>query len=130
GEKRLAFRLVSRILSNKIVNRETFIRLMPTFWRTVDEVETKIVSGNTFFFTFKSATDLNRVLHGGPWIFDKSLLVLEKPIGKGDIQEMAFNTTAFWVQIHHIPLLCRTKKIGIFLGGLIGEVQEIDTSST
>ncbi|KAK2639396.1 hypothetical protein Ddye_027191 [Dipteronia dyeriana] len=40
---------------------------------------------------------------------------------------MDFIKAAFWVQIHKVPLLCMTKKIGEFLGNMIGEVREIDT---
>ncbi|TXG57376.1 hypothetical protein EZV62_018689 [Acer yangbiense] len=70
--------------------------------------------------------DRRRVLIGEPWSFDNFLIVLAKPNGKGDILNIPFNKTAFWVQIHNVPLLCMTKQIGSFLGSLIGDVEEID----
>ncbi|KAK2638135.1 hypothetical protein Ddye_025930 [Dipteronia dyeriana] len=70
--------------------------------------------------------DRRMVLQGGPWRFDKALLVLEEPKGKGDIREMAFNRVAFWVKIHNVPLLCMTKEIGVFLEKMLGEVRDID----
>ncbi|KAK3210815.1 hypothetical protein Dsin_015521 [Dipteronia sinensis] len=39
GEQRLSLRLVSKILSNKLVNRDTFVNLMPRIWRIREEVE-------------------------------------------------------------------------------------------
>ncbi|KAK3226497.1 hypothetical protein Dsin_006359 [Dipteronia sinensis] len=45
-EKRLALRVVGHIMSNKMVNTDTFIRLMPTFWRIIEEVEIEVISGN------------------------------------------------------------------------------------
>ncbi|TXG58300.1 hypothetical protein EZV62_016129 [Acer yangbiense] len=39
---------------------------------------------------------------------------------------MSFNKVAFWVQIHNVPLLCMMVEIGKFLGGIIGEVKDVD----
>ncbi|KAK2648148.1 hypothetical protein Ddye_015637 [Dipteronia dyeriana] len=125
GVKRLGYRLVGKLLSTKLVNRVVFMTMILKIWRTVDNVEIEAIAGTTFSFTFKSAEDQRQVLKGGPWSFDKVLLVVEKPIGKGDIQTMRFNKVTFWVQIHRVPLLCMTIEIGQFLGSMIGDVQEI-----
>ncbi|KAK2640714.1 hypothetical protein Ddye_022477 [Dipteronia dyeriana] len=66
----------------------------------------------------------------GPWSFDRALLVLEEPTGKGDIHGMKFNKVAFWVQIHNVPMICMTTEIGRFLGNMIGEVKEVDTGKS
>ncbi|KAK1550870.1 hypothetical protein Q3G72_026149 [Acer saccharum] len=67
-----------------------------------------------------------KVLAGGPWSFDNALIVLEEPAGKGAIRSLKFSTAEFWVQISNIPMLCMTMDIGRFLGGIIGEVREVD----
>ncbi|TXG51275.1 hypothetical protein EZV62_023799 [Acer yangbiense] len=67
---------------------------------------------------------------GGPWSFDKALLVLEEPVGKGDIQGMSFNKTAFWIQIHNVPLICMIAEIWRFLGEMVGKVKEVDTGKS
>ncbi|KAL5808299.1 hypothetical protein ACOSQ3_028990 [Xanthoceras sorbifolium] len=74
--------------------------------------------------------DRLRVLHGGPWSFDGSLLILEVWNDVGEISQLAFQHTKFWVQIHNIPMLCMTKEIGRFLGNQIGEVREIDDGAS
>ncbi|TXG72009.1 hypothetical protein EZV62_000588 [Acer yangbiense] len=130
GVKRMGFRLIGKLLSNKLVNRDAFTSLFPRIWRTMEDFEIEVISGNTFSFTFKSANDRWQVLQGGPWSFDKALLVLEEPTGKGDIQRMKFNKVAFWVQIHNVPLLCMTAEIGKFLGEMVGEVKEVDTGKS
>ncbi|KAK3220215.1 hypothetical protein Dsin_014185 [Dipteronia sinensis] len=66
----------------------------------------------------------------GPWIFDGALIVLEEPSGKRGIENMVFNYSEFWVQIHRVPLLCMTKEIGHFLGSMVGVVKEIDVSAS
>ncbi|TXG50019.1 hypothetical protein EZV62_025894 [Acer yangbiense] len=126
GSRRLSLRLAGKLLSVKHVNREAFLSVLPRIWRTVKEFEIEILEGNIFSFTFKEESDRRSVLRGGPWSFDKALLVLEEPTGKGDIREMKFDKVAFWIQIHKVPLLCMTSEIGRFLGSMIGEVKEID----
>ncbi|KAK3211281.1 hypothetical protein Dsin_015987 [Dipteronia sinensis] len=106
-----------KILSNKQVNRDAFISVIPNIWKFVEDFEIEVVSRNTFSFTFKNVNDQHQVLLGGPWSFDKALLVLEAPVGNGDVQNMTFNKMAFWVQIHNVPLFCMTVDIGKFLGG-------------
>ncbi|TXG48274.1 hypothetical protein EZV62_027568 [Acer yangbiense] len=130
GRKRLAFRLVGKILSNKLVNREAFMTLIPKIWKIKQGMEIEVVDRNVFSFTFKCVEDRRMVLQGGPWRFDKALLVLVEPTGIGAIQEISFNKAVFWVQILNIPLLCMTKEIDAFLGGMIGEFREIDVSQS
>ncbi|KAL5763795.1 hypothetical protein ACOSQ2_016389 [Xanthoceras sorbifolium] len=43
---------------------------------------------------------------------------------------MEFTKTAFWVQIHNVPLLYMTKDIGFFLGALIGDVVDLDVGAS
>jgi hypothetical protein len=93
-------------------------------------VETEVIAGNIFSFTFNNDNDRRQVIQGGPWSFDKALLVLEEPTGKGDIQQMNFNKATFWVQIHRVPLLCMTADIVRFLGEMIGEVKDVDGGKT
>jgi hypothetical protein len=66
GEKRLALRLVGKLLSTKLVNRTAFIDLMPRIWRIKEGVEIEVVDGNIFSFTFKCASDRRLVLQWWP----------------------------------------------------------------
>ncbi|TXG53192.1 hypothetical protein EZV62_022361 [Acer yangbiense] len=118
--------LVGKILSNKTVNREAFMRVIGKIWRVNEGFEIESVTGNVYTFYFKNENDRQRVMSGGLWSFDNALMVLVKPEGKGTIESIQFRVTEFWVQIHQVPILCMTKKIGWVLGSLIGEVIEVD----
>ncbi|TXG46182.1 hypothetical protein EZV62_028316 [Acer yangbiense] len=74
--------------------------------------------------------DIFRVLAGGLWSFDNSLLVLEKLSSTRDIARLGFNKVVFSVQIPNAHLLCMTKEMGEFLGQLIGELVDIDVGVT
>ncbi|KAL5773580.1 hypothetical protein ACOSQ2_013504 [Xanthoceras sorbifolium] len=130
GGQKMAGCLVGKVFANKMVSRDAFRGVIGRIWRTVDEVVVEVIRGNIFAFHFKSQTDRYRVLSGGPWCFDNALLVLEVPTGIGDIARMKFDRVAFWIQIQNVPLLCMTKDIGAYLGGLIGEVQDVDLDAS
>ncbi|TXG58564.1 hypothetical protein EZV62_016393 [Acer yangbiense] len=127
---RLSLCMVGRILTCKRVNREAFMQVIGKIWKVSKGVNIESVLGNTFAFHFGDESDLNRVLAGSPWSFDNALLALERPVGKGTVDNLSFSHTDFWVQIHQIPLLCMTREIGGFLGGLIGLVLDVDRGSS
>ena len=85
---------------------------------------------NTFIFQFQSAAKRKRVLTGGPWLFDRALLILTEPQGTGELSKLNFSRAPFWVQIHNIPIVCMTVETGEILGKRIGKVLEVDSGST
>ncbi|TXG48914.1 hypothetical protein EZV62_024789 [Acer yangbiense] len=127
AKHRLSLCLVGTILSSKWVNRDAFMRVIGKFWQVKKGLDIESVLGNIFSFHFRDEYDLNRVSSGSPWSFDNALIAMEKPVGMGTMESLSFSQADFWVQIHQVPLLCITKEIGRFLGGMIGAV--LDRSS-
>ncbi|KAL5777207.1 hypothetical protein ACOSP7_010133 [Xanthoceras sorbifolium] len=80
-----------------------------------------------FVFSFRCSWDTKRVLEGGPWSFDKCLLVLKEPVGVGKIEDLDFSLTSFWVQIYNLPLAYINREVGMFLGKMISEIREVDS---
>ncbi|KAL5736787.1 hypothetical protein ACOSQ2_031575 [Xanthoceras sorbifolium] len=130
GSKKLALSLVGKLLAGRQTNREAFRIMIPKIWRLTNEVSVELVRDNIFAFHFQNALDKNRVLAGGPWNFDNSLLILEEPRGWGDISKMSFSKADFWIQIHNVPLLCMTRNIGLQLGAKIGKVKDMDVGAS
>ncbi|KAK3198917.1 hypothetical protein Dsin_022332 [Dipteronia sinensis] len=126
GIQRVALCLVGKVITNKMVNREAFLGLIGRIWQVEEGLEVEVVRHNIFTFHFHSIGDQRRVLEGGPWTFDGTLIVLAEPSEKGAIEDLRFDCSEFWVQIHCVPLVCMTKEIGRFLRGMVGEVMEVD----
>ncbi|KAL5776620.1 hypothetical protein ACOSP7_009546 [Xanthoceras sorbifolium] len=78
GRKMVSISLVGMIFGNKVVNREAFRSAIPRIWRTTRDFEIEYVGTNMFVFQFKCEWDRKRVLEGGPWSFDKKILVLHE----------------------------------------------------
>ncbi|KAK3229638.1 hypothetical protein Dsin_001519 [Dipteronia sinensis] len=57
-----------------------------------------------------------------------SLVGKVEPTGKGTIEDLQFHSSEFWVQIHRVPLVCMTKEICQFLGGMVGKLIDVDGS--
>ncbi|KAL0010360.1 hypothetical protein SO802_005468 [Lithocarpus litseifolius] len=72
---------------------------------------------------------MERVLHTGPWTFDKNLLALHKLGEDEQIQNIGFQKISFGVQIHDLPARRMTKETGERIGRTIGEVGEVDFST-
>ncbi|KAL5768847.1 hypothetical protein ACOSQ2_015630 [Xanthoceras sorbifolium] len=130
GARKLALCLVGKILTTKLINREAFRAIIPKIWRTTQTFIMENVKENVFVFQFQNQADKRRVLTGGPWSFDKCLIVLEEPLGDGKFLEMGFNNVQFWVQLHNVPLICMTKEIGWALSNKISQVTDIDVGAT
>ncbi|TXG64315.1 hypothetical protein EZV62_011309 [Acer yangbiense] len=126
GLQRLANSLVGKVLSPKIVHRDSFHAVMKKIWQTREGVEIDPVDGNIFTFQFGNMEDKKRIISGGPWSFNDALIVMEEPRGMGDVQHMKFNKSEFWVQIHNAPLICMSEEIRRFLGSMIGKVVDFD----
>ncbi|KAL5814842.1 hypothetical protein ACOSQ3_025621 [Xanthoceras sorbifolium] len=101
GIRRLSLSLIGKLVSNREVNMEAFRNTIASIWRTKSEVEVESIGG-------------------GPWSFDKNLLVLKEAVSIGRISEIDFSLAPFWIQIYNLPLACMNRNMGLFLGGLIG----------
>ncbi|KAK3189523.1 hypothetical protein Dsin_029084 [Dipteronia sinensis] len=123
---RMSLCVVGKVLSNKKVNWEAFMRVIRRIWQVDKGLDIESVTRNMFTFHFRDEDDMSRVISGSPWSFDDALIALERPSGKGTVKSLGFNWADFWVQIHQVPLLCMSKDIGWFLGGMIGDVMDVD----
>ena len=109
GEQRLALCLVGKVLTSKVVNKDAFRDVMQRIWRVNGGVEIEPIEDNIFEFQFNNIEARQRILSGEQWRFDNAIIIMEEPIGMGEIATMVFNSTEFWVQIHNLPILCMSK---------------------
>ncbi|KAL5753058.1 hypothetical protein ACOSP7_023234 [Xanthoceras sorbifolium] len=79
--------LVGKVLSRKCINREAFKGVIEQLWSIIGKVDIEIVGANIFVFYFQNVEDRGTVWARGPWHFDGSLIVLEKPLGPGDLTQ-------------------------------------------
>ncbi|XP_072088739.1 uncharacterized protein At4g02000-like [Arachis hypogaea] len=78
---------------------------------------------NTYLFNFKHEEDAIRIHGEGPWRVDGHMLSLQWWRPELSFEEVSYNSIAFWVQVHALPLEKLNKssveKIGTSLGKLL-----------
>ncbi|KAL5742125.1 hypothetical protein ACOSP7_028857 [Xanthoceras sorbifolium] len=113
GRRRLSLSLIGKIVGNREVNKDAFKATISSIWRMTKGMDIEILGGNLFVFRFNCELDRKRVLEGGPWTFDKQLIVLREATGMGRISEIDFSWSPFWIQLHNLPLVCMSKEVGL-----------------
>ncbi|KAH9799961.1 hypothetical protein WN943_000608 [Citrus x changshan-huyou] len=120
--------LVGKILTTRGVSIEGLRAAMHQVWRTIRGVRIENLGENVFLFKFALEADKRRVVTGGPWHFNRALLVLIEPTGIGNIAKQAFTHVFFWVQILNVPIMAMNTDAISRLGAIIGTIEEVETS--
>ncbi|KAF5471373.1 hypothetical protein F2P56_008182 [Juglans regia] len=116
------FCLLVMIIAEKPVNREAFKSTMAKIWKCESWFKFSEVGMNKFLIEFNKEEDLQKVIKGRPWSFDRWLLCLQVFEGNMSINEVVFNKEEFWVHAYNIPLSSMTYEVGTQIGGCIGRV--------
>ncbi|KAH9800887.1 CCHC-type domain-containing protein [Citrus sinensis] len=126
GEQIAACCLVGKIMHQRGVNLEGLRSAMLQIWRTNKEVMIESLGSNIFMFKFAVEADKKRVMGGGPWHFDRALIVLTEPKGIGDIANQSFTHTSFWV---HLQYIGSVEEVNTYEdGNCIGEIVRLRIS--
>lgn len=69
-----------------------------------------------------------KVLEMCPWSYNKQLILLQEFKGEQVPKEILLQWSPFWVQIHNLPLKCRTRETRHTIGSTLGEVIKVDVA--
>jgi hypothetical protein len=94
----------------------------------VGKVVFKELQNKLWMFEFAEEDDKHRVLAGRPWSFDRQILVLNEFDGQCPPSQMAFMHSPTWIQVHEMPLLCMTKRIGAKIWASLGVLEDVDVA--
>jgi hypothetical protein len=114
--------LAAKFFTRRTINVEAVARTFKPLWQTKNNFSLQDVGDNMVLVEFEDRSDLERVLIGEPWSYDKYLIAFQR-VGDGiAVEDLLFNRVDFWVQIHNLPILCMKKSVAEMLGRSIGEV--------
>lgn len=122
------FFLVGKLLSRKHVNKEAFKRTMRALWRPKAKVVIAEFKPDRFVYAFNTVEERTIVLNGGPWTFDKCLLVLAKVDSLSNPARVPLVRQEFWVQVKGLPFEFMTEEMGKMIGEALGEYVVTDQS--
>lgn len=95
-------------------------------WATNKDFSVDSLGDNQFIFRFNSIKDKRHILADGPWNYDDCLLALEEPKGMGEVSSLKFQFASFWAHLQNGPICCMNREMGMFLGNLISDIEDID----
>lgn len=68
--------------------------------KTGKGVYIKAVEANLFLFQFYHGIDMNRVIEGSPWSFNRKVLLIGRMPENMNPRCITLDTIDFWVQVH------------------------------
>ncbi|XBH99894.1 hypothetical protein VPH35_129104 [Triticum aestivum] len=117
---------IGNIFSERPAKEEFVGRTLGNLWCPFAELDCKDLGRNRFLFTFPDETSKKKALDGGPWRFNKDLIVMEKFVASKTIDEYEFKWIPIWVRAYGIPTGMMSSETGDLVGERIGEVLDID----
>ena len=96
--------LPAKFLTRRALNMEAIARTFKLLWKTGKGFEIRVMGDHKVLFAFPEESDIDKVLQGEPWTFDRHLVALQRMERSDAIRSLGFNSTSFSVQVHNLPV--------------------------
>lgn len=104
--------LVGQVMGRRPIHWENFTNSVTELWSPTLGVEVKRLSrDNRFLFSFKHVKDKMRALLGGPWHYNRNLIVLGEVPTVGTPKLMELAVCDFHVRVDGLPLGRTSRRI-------------------
>jgi hypothetical protein len=114
--------LAAKFYTRRVINVEAIARTFKPLWQTRKSFSIQDVGDNMVLIEFEEAADMERVLLGEPWSYDKYLIAFHRLSNEVAVENLPFHLVDFWVQLHNLPVLSMKRKVAVAMGSYIGEV--------
>ena len=111
--------LAAKFFTRRTVNVEAVAKTFRPLWRTRGNFELCEGKDNILLIDFEMEADAEKVVQGQPWVFDRHLVVVQRYNGSIQVQDLAFKSTTFWIQIHNLPFQLLTVEAALCIGETI-----------
>lgn len=123
------FILVGKFLTEKNINFSAMKNVMAALWRPKEGMEVHELGGFRYSFVFYHVLDLQKVLEGGPWSFEQSMLVCHKLQENEDPHTVPLLEAEVWIQVYDIPKGCISENVLTSIGNTIGRYVKSDPAN-
>ncbi|KAG8491294.1 hypothetical protein CXB51_014567 [Gossypium anomalum] len=120
--------LVGRVLTDSIVHFPSLKNTLADLWHPLRGVSIIEVENKKILFRFYCEIDMNRVLDGMPWFFNRHLIVFHRLVGGEEPNLVPLWHTVFWIQVHNLPIGMTSEGTARQIGDFVGKFQEYDAS--
>ncbi|KAE8716895.1 hypothetical protein F3Y22_tig00110105pilonHSYRG00012 [Hibiscus syriacus] len=119
---------VGSFLTSSVINFMSMRSTLANVWHPVGGISISEMGEGRILFRLYNEVDANRFDLGGPWNFNKHLLILHKLQHGEDPKTVPLNHLCFWILISDVPRGFMSERVARSLGNFIGSFIEYDTS--
>ena len=114
--------LATKFLTKRALNMEAIAKTFTLLWKIRKGFEIRDMGDHRVLFVFPDPSNVDKVLMGEPWTFDRHLVVLEKINNSDVFKELSFNQTSFWVQVHDLLIQRSLLEVAMEIVSVMGKV--------
>ncbi|KAF4346741.1 hypothetical protein G4B88_011066 [Cannabis sativa] len=112
--------VVGRFLTARPIDFEAMRHVMASLWQPGKGVYVKEIDSNRYLFQFYHEIDLERVVEGSPWTFNRQQFVFQRLQRGEDPKKVVINSLDMWVQIHGLQTGFKSASVVERLEGFVG----------
>lgn len=112
--------LVGRFLTEGVLDFQAMQQTLAALWRPGKGVYIRELDVNLFMFQFYHEIDINRVLEGSPWTFNRKVLIISRMEEGINPRCIPLNSIDLWVQIHDLQPGFMSEKVITEVGNQMG----------
>nr|POE69953.1 hypothetical protein CFP56_57754 [Quercus suber] len=90
------FALAAKFFSRRSVNVDAVAQTFRPLWRSSGNFHANDAKNSHVVFTFELEEDVEKVLMGEPWSFDRHLMAFTRYDGSVPVQDLHFDRVSFW----------------------------------
>lgn len=117
--------MIGRLHSNRPFNSQALIRTMRLVCKPAKTLIVDTIHDNCFLFKFTARGDIDHVLEGRPWFFERHVLLLEEVRLSAPLQNIVLETTPFWIRLYDLPIAAWCESIVRKLASCVREVCQV-----
>ena len=103
--------IAAKFLTKRALNPDVVAATFTPIWQSKKGFKIKNLGNHIMLFTFNSESKVDTILANASWSFDKHLMILQKYEGVSKIEDLDFNSTPFWIQLHSLPVKFMTTTV-------------------
>ena len=116
------FSIAARFTTRRAINVDSIARTFTPLWRAKNGFKIQKIGDHEMLFSFDTKEEVDRILNSEPWSFDKHLVVMQRYDHESSLEDVSFERTNFWVQVHGLPIKFMTIAAAEKICGVVGEV--------